>query len=141
MLGFTRAIVVNEHVKSDIFLGKALEILTWGQNEWATATREERGSVLEDTWIRGIQSMRMEEYLQVSFVALISISFVKLNYEVMQAFRETQGSDTRFTLDGLEKLAQTALDEIEAAQSALPEIIKVGLGFTDSFFFTDIQRQ
>lgn len=65
MLAFTRATVRNDHVQSTGLLDKALEILAWGQQEWATATREERGSVLEDTWIRGVWSMRLEHFVQV----------------------------------------------------------------------------
>lgn len=83
MLAFTRATVMNDHTKSTGLLDKALEVLAWGQQEWATATRDDRGSVLEDTWIRGVRSMRLEHFVQVAVLHRPPISY---------GFKELMGS-------------------------------------------------
>lgn len=75
MLAFTRATVMNDHIKSTGLLDKALDILTWGQQEWATASRDERGSVLEDTWIRGVRSMRLEHFVQVRVLLNVRLTY------------------------------------------------------------------
>lgn len=53
---------------------------------------------------------------------------------ITQAFRITEGVDARFTLHGLQCLAQAALDEVEAAKDSLPEVMKMGPGFTNAFY-------
>ena len=44
---------------------KALAILRWGREQWCDIPREERGTVFDDTFVRGVRHLRLDFYMNV----------------------------------------------------------------------------
>ena len=48
------------------FLSRSIEILEWGQRVWKDVPRTERGTIFDDTFVRGVRSMYLDALMQVS---------------------------------------------------------------------------
>ena len=44
---------------------KVLKVMRWGRDEWPTASKDDRGAVLEDTYVLGVRRLRLMAYMQV----------------------------------------------------------------------------
>lgn len=49
------------------FISHALEVLEWGRKTWKNVSREDRGSIFEDTFIRGVRSLHIDAFMKVCF--------------------------------------------------------------------------
>lgn len=47
---------------------KALAILKWGREQWKDVPKEDRGTVFEDSFVRGVRDMRLEAYMEVRYI-------------------------------------------------------------------------
>lgn len=72
---------------------KALAILRWGREQWCDIPREERGTVFDDTFVRGVRHLRLDFY--------------------MNAWAEDRNS-IEFTLKGLLEESDSIIDEIRS---------------------------
>lgn len=70
----TRTLICRAYLESGItqkfgnavdMYDKVLKIMRWGRNEWPTALKDDRGAVLEDTYVLGVRRLRLVAYMQV----------------------------------------------------------------------------
>lgn len=47
---------------------KALAILKWGREKWKGVPKEDRGTIFEDSFVRGVRDMRLEAYMEVRYI-------------------------------------------------------------------------
>lgn len=47
------------------FYTNAIEVIEWGQTVWKDASREERGTIFDRTFVRGVRRLRLEAFMQV----------------------------------------------------------------------------
>lgn len=48
------------------FYGSALTLLEWGQTKWRDVSRDDRGAIFENTFVRGVRRYYLSAYLMVS---------------------------------------------------------------------------
>ncbi|KAI0316405.1 hypothetical protein OF83DRAFT_1195236 [Amylostereum chailletii] len=104
--GFNRT-----HAASVRVYDVALDVLTWGRNEWPGVPAETRGTIFEDTFVRGVRNMRLEAYM-----------------EVCEAWVNDQRS-TQFTLEGLLKEATELVEDVRAHPVNLPGLTGFNYAF------------
>jgi hypothetical protein len=66
MHGFMEGNTHGNHTIEVEMLTRSIEILEWGQQEWSSVSKDDRGAIFEDTFIRGIRTMRLEALMHVS---------------------------------------------------------------------------
>ena len=57
--------IKNNHAAGVEAYDKVLRILEWGRNEWKDVSKDERGAVLEDTFVRGVRELRLDAHIKV----------------------------------------------------------------------------
>lgn len=67
MRGFVEGGLSGSHSISVKFLGKALEVLDWGSRVWKGVPDEDRGAIFKPTFIRGVRSLHISAFMEVSF--------------------------------------------------------------------------
>ena len=48
------------------FYTSALEVLQWGSHEWADVPYDQKGSIFQPTFIRGVKCLRLDLFMKVS---------------------------------------------------------------------------
>ena len=48
------------------FYTSALEVLQWGSTEWKDIPYDQRGSIFQPTFIRGVKCLRLDQFMKVS---------------------------------------------------------------------------
>lgn len=66
MHAFMMSGLKGDCVGAERALGKAVEVLQWGRRVWKDVDPDTRGTVFSDTFVRGIKSMHIQEYMKVS---------------------------------------------------------------------------
>lgn len=49
---------------------KALAILKWGREHWKDVPKEDRGTIFEDSFVRGVRDLRLESYMEVRHISV-----------------------------------------------------------------------
>src|ERR1700683_373815 len=65
---FMRAFVsssTNQHVTAVELYRRAVEILQWGQRKWKDVPSDDKGSIFEPTYIRGVKRFYMTALMEV----------------------------------------------------------------------------
>ena len=61
----------GNHIIREEFYRRAMDIIEWGRSMWKDVSREDRGSIFEETFLRGLRAMHIEAFMQVRmFIAL-----------------------------------------------------------------------
>ena len=47
------------------YYNEALQVLEWGKQVWRNASKQDRGTIFEDTFLRGVKSLRLDCYMKV----------------------------------------------------------------------------
>ncbi|VDB94317.1 unnamed protein product [Peniophora sp. CBMAI 1063] len=56
--------VTQKFAKAIDLYDNVLKIMRWGRDEWPNASKDDRGAVLEDTYILGVRRLRLVAYMQ-----------------------------------------------------------------------------
>lgn len=52
---------------------KALAILKWGREHWKDVSKDDRGTIFEDSFVRGVRDLRLEVYMEVRHIIGFSL--------------------------------------------------------------------
>ncbi|KAG2346573.1 hypothetical protein BDR05DRAFT_959508 [Suillus weaverae] len=77
------------------FLKQAIDLLEWGRNVWKNVKKTDRGTIFEDTFLRGVRSMHLEMFMDV--------------------YTTDPGLNSKFPLEHLKEEAEDLLKDIEIA--------------------------
>lgn len=66
MRGYLQAALHKNFALAVQYLGYALEVLTWGRNEWKDVSKDDRGAIFQDTWVMGVQVLYINQLYQVT---------------------------------------------------------------------------
>ena len=58
------------------YLKRALDLLQWGRTVWKDVPKSDRGVIFEDTFVVGVRSMYLKEFMEVGseFLFICSLS-------------------------------------------------------------------
>lgn len=57
---------LNHHCAMKVeYLSRALEVLEWGRKTWSQIPKASRGTIFEDTFIRGVRNMYLTALMEV----------------------------------------------------------------------------
>ncbi|KAL6299613.1 hypothetical protein BKA93DRAFT_819814 [Sparassis latifolia] len=90
-----------------------LDVLQWGRRVWKSVPKDDRGSVFESTFVRGVRSLRLES--------------------LMEACSKNPRPDSKYTLEDLFEEAQDLIREIDIAMTNIPTV-EYDPGFISSFY-------
>ncbi|KII91505.1 hypothetical protein PLICRDRAFT_51648 [Plicaturopsis crispa FD-325 SS-3] len=93
MRGFLEGGLKKEDQASVEYLTRALEVLNRGRQVWRNVTKEKRGVIFEDTFVRVVRSMRLHAY--------------------MEAYSTNGRSESPFSLEHLLEEAEDILRDID----------------------------
>ncbi|KAI0323069.1 hypothetical protein OF83DRAFT_1048116 [Amylostereum chailletii] len=79
------------------YYSRAMQILVWGRTVWKDVHRDDRGSVFEPTFFRGVRRLFFQSFIE--------------------AYMQAPGPDSEYNLDDLYEMAR---DYIQDAQSSIP---------------------
>jgi hypothetical protein len=74
MRGFIEGGLRGKHGLTVEFLSRAIEVLNWGRIAWKNVSRDDRGAIFEDTFVRGVRAMHMNAFMEVCFSSRILLS-------------------------------------------------------------------
>ncbi|KDQ59303.1 hypothetical protein JAAARDRAFT_34037 [Jaapia argillacea MUCL 33604] len=109
MRGFFDHIQNVEHSEKN--LAKAIEILDWGRKAWKDIPVSEKGSIFEDTFVRGVRNLHLDVYMQAWQAA---------------------GTDGKYTLAALLEEADEIIRDVDL--NPLPLDREYDPGFVSSFY-------
>jgi stress-induced-phosphoprotein 1 len=71
MRGFVEGGMRGNHISREEFYRRAIDIVEWGRSVWKGVSIRERGSIFEETFLRGLRGMHLDALMQVrTFSAL-----------------------------------------------------------------------
>ena len=108
---------------------KVIALLDWGLEEWHGVPDRARGVVFSDTFIRGVRSLRLQAYGQVSRV--LEVEHALLMYHTVQALYMPDKDPELIQLDGLWASVKELSDEVTRAGP----LDETDPGFLYPFFF------
>ncbi|KZV60726.1 TPR-like protein [Peniophora sp. CONT] len=88
---------------------KVLRIMRWGRDEWPNASKDDRGAVLEDTYVLGVRRLRLGAY--------------------MQAYSNKEGD--QYTMQGLLEEAESMLNEVRSLKPLTELLPGFNMAFRD----------
>ncbi|OBZ79655.1 Small glutamine-rich tetratricopeptide repeat-containing protein beta [Grifola frondosa] len=100
MRAFLESGLRSNHQLSSELYGRVVEILEWGRRAWKDVSRDDRGVVFEDSFLRGVRSMRLEVQ--------------------MMGYAQDPGPNSKFPLADLLEDAQDMIREMETATDDQP---------------------
>jgi len=108
MRGFVEGGMRGNHVSREEFLHRAVDVVEWGRSVWKNVSREDRGTIFEESFLRGLRAMHLEAIRQLI----------------------ASNSNAKYTLDDLHQQA------MEATKAVVPISVTgpVGPGFVSSFY-------
>ncbi|KII90584.1 hypothetical protein PLICRDRAFT_106955 [Plicaturopsis crispa FD-325 SS-3] len=106
--GFLQGGLKQDHHIAVEFYDRAIEVLNWGRQVWRGVRAEDRGTVFEASFVRGVRHLRIEAY--------------------MQAYAKGNAS---FSLEHILEEADDIIREIDA--NPLPSATEYDPGFVSSF--------
>lgn len=74
LIGLSRTLICRAYLESRIsqkfgnaidVYDKVLTMMRWGRSEWPNASKDDRGAILEDTYVLGVRRLRLVAYMQV----------------------------------------------------------------------------
>ncbi|THH28438.1 hypothetical protein EUX98_g5764 [Antrodiella citrinella] len=98
MRGFMEQTIRQNHDVGVEFIGRALEVLRWGLNEWKDVPEEQKGAIFVNSFIRGVHSLYLETYMKA-----------------------TMSQPGKFSLETLLKEAQDLLADFEVIEIPIAE--------------------
>jgi hypothetical protein len=66
MRGFMEGSALGNYTTEVEMLTCSLEILEWGQRKWSSVSKDDKGAIFENTFIRGVRLMRLAALMRVS---------------------------------------------------------------------------
>ena len=71
MRGYMEGGLRKNHIIREEFYRRAMDVIEWGRSMWKDVDRADRGSIFEETFLRGLRAMHIEAFMQVRmFIAL-----------------------------------------------------------------------
>lgn len=110
--------LIHDKPREELFLwyDRAYKLIELGRKEWPDVSRELRGTIFDETFLRGVQVLRMNAYMQA--------------YEVKHL-----RNSGKFTLDGLMALADEIITQVENTPPEVVESMR-----TPHFFYLAFHR-
>ena len=64
-MGFLEGGARHNYVSETEYITRGLEVIEWGRKTWADVPQGDRGVVFSDTFLRGVQKLRIEALVKV----------------------------------------------------------------------------
>jgi hypothetical protein len=72
MRAFVEGGMRGNHVSREEFYRRAIDIVEWGRLVWQGVSNEDRGTIFEETFLRGLRLMHLEALRQVRTFSVLS---------------------------------------------------------------------
>lgn len=60
---------LNENVETALdFYTSAIEVLNWGAERWKDVPNEQKGTIFEPTFVRGVKCLHLDALMKVNFI-------------------------------------------------------------------------
>ncbi|KAA1471420.1 hypothetical protein DENSPDRAFT_776432 [Dentipellis sp. KUC8613] len=96
------------------YYSRVLSVLEWGRHLWKDVPREQRGSIFDATFVRGVKRLFLQTFIE--------------------AYSENSGTDSEFDLNDLAEMARDLLVDTKRQQPEVGENAQYDPGFITSFF-------
>jgi hypothetical protein len=65
MRGFIEGGLKGNDVAKEEFYRRALDVIEWGRSTWKDVPKDDRGTIFDETFLRGLRAMHMEALMEV----------------------------------------------------------------------------
>lgn len=76
MTGFFNDGLLGNPTGAVQFYDEAIQALEWGRQAWRNVTKEKRGAIFEDTFLRGVRCLRFDCFMKVCVGILIHLQYI-----------------------------------------------------------------
>lgn len=84
MQGFYQGGMFRNDIAEREYLTRAIEVIKWVRDEYSDVRKEHRGAIFEETFLRGVQKLHLEAFLQVHEVLSVHSSCLILYLQSME---------------------------------------------------------
>jgi len=108
MRAFFENVLKNNIETALEFYTSAIEVLKWGAERWKDVPSEEKGSIFQPTFVRGVKCLRLDALMKVNFVCPVN----NMGTHALRCHKACKQNPSKFPSEELLAKADEILSEL-----------------------------